>query len=762
MSRAKSSALSFRSLSPQTETKRVVGAAGPSNSLASMVASEKLSVVDGNNNRRRKQHQLVASNNASSSSVVRNYPCVDYSGGCTSEDEERRRLAAMRLLLDSLQLATANTTLSTTKTTRIRTKDPNKFSSRVPEILSLVQNEDNKQEGSSESVTMNETKDAERIGEEFTSTTEEVQTQMASESKTSLLADGAPRSKDFELLKAALRRSIHRKDIEKSLFLFRESQRKRQILPRVTVTDLFFMVSEFDPPAGYTIINYYNKHYLHQDAGQSDGGRALDGNTSKRLSLYKRICNSISLLDPNHHNTRQMHIMIEDLLNEIEEMDMNSKRILYPKLVLSLVSQRIATIGQYASDLYYFITDNEFEMRAGWLNRLLSTSRYNRKNDIPYHDVIARLVQTPGGQLNPDAILPAMQNMFPYTEMEPICVTLEAWLEDFQNKISGNNDEEKMFDLNPETLIDLSMLETISTGAAQAGCSRLILLVWEVLDVCGYSPTEIIYENTVVTFANERGGVQQAFAALASMKEDGFEPSRPLIRSFSSAMRLHRSLIGKARRILTEDRQNEIASMENNHLLSLESLNVLLSSYAERADPKDAVEILDVMSDNDIQPNADSYSFVIEALGRDIKKRLKIDDQSYKQRNVEIADTILSMMEDKGIPPTTHVIRNYVELLCLAGEIETATSIVEEYLTSDNPETRRVVNNITTYRVATENAALGNFDVARKLASMMTEYVPALHRGIRSREQRSLYVKEWVESANGGAANDSQGASSPI
>eukprot|EP00536_Pseudo-nitzschia_multiseries_P000602 jgi/Psemu1/179031/e_gw1.7.165.1 len=508
-------------------------------------------------------------------------------------------------------------------------------------------------------------------------------------------------------------------------------------------------------------MNYYNAHYLHQDAVQNDGGRALDGNTSKRLSLYKRICNSISLLDPNKHNPRQMHIMMEDLLQEIEEMDMDSKKALYPKLILSLVSQRIATMGQYASDLYYFMVENDFDMRAGWLNRLLSTSRYNRKHDLPYHDVIARLIQTPGGQLNPDAILPAIQNMFPYTETEPICVTLEAWLEDFRNKTGiGDDDNETVFEVKPEILIDLSMLESISTGAAQTGCSRLILLVWEVLDVCGYSPTEMIYENTVMAFANERGGLEQAFAALASMKEDGFEPSRPLIRSFSSAIRLYRNLIGKARRMLTEDRQNEIVSIENNHLLSLESLNVILSSYAERADPKDAVGILDVMSDNGIEPNADSYSFVIEALGRDIKKRLKIDDQSYKQRNIEVADTILSMMEGKGIPPTTHVIRNYVELLCLAGEIETATSIVEEYLKSEDPETRLVVNNITTYRVATENAALGNFDIARNLASMMTEYVPALHRGIRSREQRSSYVNEFVEPAKNPSATDSHDRSS--
>jgi len=745
-----------------------------------------MSIIDSNNSRRRQQHQLVVSvpSNSSSSSVFHDYPPYEYqdnnsscpnTNGGTAEEEEHRRLAAMRLFLDSLQSATANTTLSTTRTTTVAATtttaiattttttigsktlqkpladdNTNTGKTKVPEMVPLAVDEDNKQEGAVESITIKSEKNEEKTEKEINSASASASNASPSSSSSS---EVVRKSNDFERLKADLRHSIYHKNLKKSLFLFRESQRKRQILPRIAVTDLFFMVSEFDPPSSYNIIHYYNTNYLHQDARQNNGCRSFDGNTNKRLSLYKRLCNSISLLDPNHRNSRQMHIMIEDLLNEIEEMDMNSKQILYPKLLLSLVSQRIVTVGQYASGLYHFMVENDLEMRVGWLNRLLSTSRYNRQKDIPYHDVIARLVQIPGGQLNPHAILPAIQNMFPYTEMEPICVTLEAWLEDFRNKngYGNNEDHENMHDLNPENLIDLSMLEAISSGAAQAGSSRLILLVWDVMEVCRYSPTEMIYENTVVTFANEKGGLKQAFAALASMKEDGFEPSRPLIRSFSSAMRLNRFLIGKARRMITEDRQNEIASIENHHLLSLESLNVILSSYAERADPRDAVEILDVMRDNGIQPNADSYSYVIEALGRDIKKRLKMEDASYKQRNVEIADTILSMMEENGISPTTHVIRNYIELLCIAGETATATSIVEEYLTSEDSETRLVVNNITTYRVATENAVRGNFDVARKLASMMTEYVPALHRGIKSREQRFLHVKEFVGTAKRGS-----------
>jgi hypothetical protein len=57
------------------------------------------------------------------------------------------------------------------------------------------------------------------------------------------------------------------------------------------------------------------------------------------------------------------------------------------------------------------------------------------------------------------------------------------------------------------------------------------------------------------------------------------------------------------------------------------------------------------------------------------------------------------------------------------------------------------LNNITIYRVAIENAILGNYKVAKKLCSMTSEIIPALHRKIASREQRSSYVKHIEEEA---------------
>jgi len=720
---------------------------------------------DNINNRRREKHQLVVSSSLSSpSSQNDNYyiqPAVNIAGK-NEEEEEQGRIAAMRIFLLSLQLGTANFTLST-MATKLKAITSTKTNINI-DILEGNMRHDVERKGRSEhqEKEQNQLYQQQKLKPRVQGS--KLLTLMKNDNsditdnihlKNNDRRDDCDKKKEYiehSKLRSDLRRYIYDQDILKSMILFKKSQKIKIDLPRNTIADLFFMVSQKDSILAYQIIQYYNTHHRHQNDTKNKkndnklaGDPALDSATKKRLSLYKRMVSCVSLLNPHHHKTRQMHIMVDSLLNEIKEMDMESKQMLYPNLVVALVQQRSNTIGQYATQIYNYMIENNFDIKPGFLTRIISTSKYNRQDDVPFYDVISRLVDV-GGQLSPDSILPAIQNMFPYTNTEHMSITLEAWLKDFRIKGSKQREGDGKDTIwwNQGEVIDLSTLEMISTSAAGNGCSKLILLVWDVLEVCHYLPTETIYENTIVTFANGRnGGLRKAFVAMSSMKEDGFVPSRPLIRSFSTAIRLNKSLIGMGRRLIIDDKKQEMLFMENDKLLSLESLNVIMSAYAERGDPRDVANILDVMIENNIKPNADSYSFVIEALGRDIKKRLKRDDDSYKQGNVEIADTILTMMEEDGTAPTTYVIQHYIELLCLAGEIETATSVVEDFLSSSSSKNEKIiVNNTTIYRVAMENAISGNYEIAKKIALMTSEFIPALHRKIASQEQRSSYMKD--------------------
>ena len=96
-------------------------------------------------------------------------------------------------------------------------------------------------------------------------------------------------------------------------------------------------------------------------------------------------------------------------------------------------------------------------------------------------------------------------------------------------------------------------------------------------------------------------------------------------------------------------------------------------------------------------------------------------------------------MEEDGVPPSADVVRNYVELLCMGGELSTATALIEDCMTND--EMLSIVNNKALYRVALANAEAGNFDTAKKLASSTSETIPILHRKIRSKEQRFQHLE---------------------
>jgi pentatricopeptide repeat protein len=200
-----------------------------------------------------------------------------------------------------------------------------------------------------------------------------------------------------------------------------------------------------------------------------------------------------------------------------------------------------------------------------------------------------------------------------------------------------------------------------------------------------------------------------------------------------------RYLLHEAWTILTNPVPGEVPGIAP----TLDACNIVLSGYAERGDVKHTMFVFHSFAQFGLEPNSDSYSFAMEVLGKDIHRRIREDrnkdrDNSVGQglvdRNIDSADEILTMMERNGIPPSADVIRNYVELLCLAGEVATATGVVKDLLASD--ETKSAVNNKSIYRVAIANADVGDFELAWQLAAATSEYIPMLHRIIDSKEQR--------------------------
>ena len=180
-----------------------------------------------------------------------------------------------------------------------------------------------------------------------------------------------------------------------------------------------------------------------------------------------------------------------------------------------------------------------------------------------------------------------------------------------------------------------------------------------------------------------------------------------------------------------------------------------------------------------LHPNADTYSMLLEGLGKHLAlamsddpyhSRLGLHDtpkkkltrhssmeqqQQYNnvllfggqqqqeglveeeliQRLLRLADNYLTEMEEEwNIEPTQHIIKEYVDLLVLAGDVETATEFVVNLLEQGKHQEQQeqekgqgvvvqssssslldLVNSKTLYRLSKANARLGNEEMAQYL-----------------------------------------------
>ena len=605
-----------------------------------------------------------------------------------------------------------------------------------------------------------------------------------SEHNTVSTAEQSSKPQDEERVRKLVQEleySTRRRDTTRSFELYSIARQNNILLERKHVSDFFFDLSGKDPIAAFGVLRYYNDHPKTQE---------------KNLTMYKRLCTCVGLLDPAVDRPQEMHQLVEGLLDDIRTMDDEAKSVLYPNLVVTLATQRRVTLGKYAGMLYEYMKENNFDFRLSWLLKVLSLSKYNRQEDLPFHDVMAEYAAR-GGTNRPNIMLPVIQNMFPYTDVEQMTVVLRSYLQIEYNSMMEKSQEDERhnqlsldrinddddFDDNtyntndigdgiPQNIeadeitapakvhgrsditvqpssplkIDMSTLEMISAGAARNGNSELMMLVWDVMDFCKYVPTEAIYENTILSFGAEGNrGLHQALSVMAVMKEDGFVPSRPLIRSLCLLLRSDKRLVNKALRIILNEDSGVVMSEVDDindidrPLLSLESLNLVLSCLAERGDTTDALELLHMFQEYDIQPSHDSYSFVMESLGKEIH-RLQLADPTNEhnsqciRENLELAGSLLTEMEDHGLTPSAPVVRNYLELLCLANEVTTATAIIDDLL---GGEFKDRVSNKSIYRVAIANVDLGNLDKASELEAQTTEFIPNLFKKIKYQREGS-------------------------
>ena len=152
--------------------------------------------------------------------------------------------------------------------------------------------------------------------------------------------------------------------------------------------------------------------------------------------------------------------------------------------------------------------------------------------------------------------------------------------------------------------------------------------------------------------------------------------------------------------------------------VTLSSLNAVLSAAAEKPDVNRAFNIFEDFDVYGIEPNYDSYSYLLESLSKDLIPAR----EGYKERmmhapeRLDAAAAILSLMEERNIPRCQHCVEQYTQLLFNVGRLDAATEFLLDSLERGDPVNNRVIINMSK-----NNALAGNMEVARLMATKTSE-----------------------------------------
>lgn len=178
---------------------------------------------------------------------------------------------------------------------------------------------------------------------------------------------------------------------------------------------------------------------------------------------------------------------------------------------------------------------------------------------------------------------------------------------------------------------------------------------------------------------------------------------------------------------------------EGSQHVSVAGINAVLSGAAELGDIRKMQETWNEFSMNGLQADSDSYSFALECLGKNMARLRRSKTPIDYPFFTTAAESLLSKMESQGVRPTTYVIRDYVELLCLAGDVATATAVVRDLKDVDG-----LISSKAMYRVCVANAKRGEFAIAKSIAMLSKDHSTHLMNIIKHYEDG----ENWVEVAS--------------
>jgi hypothetical protein len=348
-----------------------------------------------------------------------------------------------------------------------------------------------------------------------------------------LSAEEAAKDLLYRQLNTALKHQVYVKKRGKTSFVIFLKMRHEgfDIAARI-VKSLYMLIVPRRPFEAYDILKYY------QSIPTTEEYAVGNGDINGYVHLYGRLCDALRHI--GYRDKTDGFAIANSVATALQGLDRNGRRICFPTFCSAMIEQRWVYVGSYfAGPFYNAIIEQNLTVNPKWWYHILTHSKRNRQEDVPYGDVARRLVTTYGIRPAPNVILHALENVYPFTDLAAVEAFLQSILQ-LQQESNDLVDED-----HPDVFhygMDISILEAITSVAANQGDAEICVLVLNLLEAYGIDSNESIFENTACAFASSPFTYKQAFTILSEMEQCGYAPRLSLIRTISTLLRYGRSL----------------------------------------------------------------------------------------------------------------------------------------------------------------------------------------------------------------------------
>jgi len=525
-----------------------------------------------------------------------------------------------------------------------------------------------------------------------------------------------------------------------------------EILDDAQLIGMFHFLVHNDTLLGYEVLKYYIARC------KGNGGRLV------RLDMYQRVIHRLRPIDmlidrtkperqssggkglPKWINPKKLIDLTLDIARHIqEEYSTGTKRvyqyILLPELVLALIENTNVDMKSLAvpimeyilrhkfpvlnPDLYEYMLSrgrrtttraNEF-VGGGGSREVVQQQQYQHQEQqqqredtsFPYHKVLRELVSS-GHVPKPETVANVLKCYFPFHDTHATSEVLSVIQQLHLNSIKSSSSSPSSSS-SEDYRIDMGTLEAVSMASARKNVD-LALQVWDMVEQFGYSPTASMFEDVILSFAATRQD-ENMYSALADMERNGFEPSPLLLKYIAVKVSRTDKTIAYSHKLLMWH--------GNVHLHSKHGMNALLAGYGMKRDINNAFLVFEEFAQLHLQPDTNTFTFLMEALYIDTKERFPFKSEQRPQiiSPRDVSDVISAMqiildaMDSARVHKTKAFYYEHIRVLYCLGLLEEGKVVLEEAIATGTHVPMQ-----TLFMLATRFAHVGDFTNAQAVVGL--------------------------------------------